>query len=526
MFKTRDAEGGVWKRAYDPRGNVIEAIDPRGNTTQYAYDPSGNLTEITDAKGGKKQIAYNANGQMTQYTDCSGKCSAWVYDEQGQLSEFTDAAGNTIRYLYEVGQLATVIHPDGTEEQFERDAEGRLMRYTDALGRAIHWSYGVAGLLTRRVDAQGNALDYEWDKLGRLHTLTNENGRSMRLEYDPVGRTLSEIGFDAQRTTYHYHSSSGVLAYKENGLRVTAYDFDAMGRMTARRAGRRPGPNASHPSWQREHYAYDNNGRALLATHSEMRLQWFYDKTGNLIREHQHYLALSEPKVAVWRHEYDVLNQRCTTIRPDGQREDVLRYGSGHVHGVLLNQRELVSVERDALHREVRREQGNALTQSQAWDPMGRLTEQTLQREATAERHAHFLSRRGFTYDAASQLTGIDDLTRGVLAYHYDPVGRLTQANSRLGQESFAFDPASNMIDASLASTDTVQSDTGVPVYTYRRTTGVLDNLLREYAGTHYSYDAYGNLSERLHNGVRSRYTWDDFDRLIQYEDERVQVYL
>jgi RHS repeat-associated protein len=135
------------------------------------------------------------------------------------------------------------------------------------------------------------------------------------------------------------------------------------------------------------------------------------------------------------------------------------------------------------------------------------------------------LSRRGFTCDAASQLTGIDDLGRGVLADHYDPVGRLIQAKSRLGQESFAFDPASNMIDAARAPTDTVQSHAGVPVYTYRRTTGVLDNLLREYAGTHYSYDAYGNLSERVHNGVRSRYTWDDFDRLIQYEDERVQVY-
>jgi YD repeat-containing protein len=232
-----------------------------------------------------------------------------------------------------------VIHPDSTEEQFERDAEGRLLRYTDALGRITQWSYSAAGLLTRRVDAQGNTLGYEWDKLGRLHTLINENERSTRFEHDPVGRLLSETGFDAQRTTYHYHSSSGVLAYKKNSLRVTAYDFDAIGRMIERRTGQRPGPNASPSSWQREHYAYDNNGRELLATNSEMRLQWFYDKTGNLIREHQHYLTLSEPKVAVWRHEYDVLNQRCTTTRPDGQREDVLRYVSGHVHGVLLNQR-------------------------------------------------------------------------------------------------------------------------------------------------------------------------------------------
>ncbi|WP_217445048.1 RHS repeat-associated core domain-containing protein [Burkholderia cepacia] len=51
-----------------------------------------------------------------------------------------------------------------------------------------------------------------------------------------------------------------------------------------------------------------------------------------------------------------------------------------------------------------------------------------------------------------------------------------------------------------------------------------LDNLLKQYAGTHYQYDARGNLSKRWHNGKESRYTWDLFDRLTHYEDERLQA--
>ncbi|WP_217445049.1 YD repeat-containing protein [Burkholderia cepacia] len=54
---------------------------------------------------------------------------------------------------------------------------------------------------------------------------------------------------------------------------------------------------------------------------------------------------------------------------------------------------------------------------------------------------------RRYRYDASGQLTDINDTRRGQLAYRYDPVGRLLEAQSRLGHETFAFDPASNLID-------------------------------------------------------------------------------
>ncbi|MBH9702986.1 RHS repeat domain-containing protein, partial [Burkholderia cepacia] len=54
---------------------------------------------------------------------------------------------------------------------------------------------------------------------------------------------------------------------------------------------------------------------------------------------------------------------------------------------------------------------------------------------------------RHYRYDASGQLTNINDTRRGQLAYRYDPVGRLLEAQSRLGLETFDFDPASNLID-------------------------------------------------------------------------------
>ncbi|MEN4922547.1 RHS repeat-associated core domain-containing protein [Achromobacter spanius] len=542
LFKIRDAEGGLWQRDYNPRGYLTETIDPLGNKTEYAYDNAGNPVAIQDARGGQKQLAYDAAGRITRYTDCSGKTSAWAYDELGQLNAFTDAAGNTTCYAYTAGQLVSITHPDQTAEHFERDAEGRLLAHTDALGRRTQWRYTTAGLIAQRSDAAGRTLHYQWDKLGQLTALANENDRQARFVYDPVGRLLEQRGFDDQATRYQYDPASGTLLSTQDGDRVIELKFDAMGRVAQRHARPYAAATTTHTATafaqateaQTERYAYDGNGRLILAENPASRLQWFYDAAGNLTREHQHYQCLPAPVTAVWKHEYNELNLRVATLRPDGHRVSWLTYGSGHVHGMMFDEHELVSFERDDLHREIERHQGNRVVQTQSWDAMGRLSEQGVARMpgmpgtpgtgAGVGGSPQRLLQRAYRYDAAGQLEAIQDSRRGPLAYRYDPVGRLLEAISSLGKETFAFDPASNLLDPT--SAQVIESTLGMagPVYTYRHRSARLDNLLREYAGTHYQYDARGNLIEKLQNGKRSRFEWDLFNRLTGYRNETLRV--
>ncbi|MDD2109515.1 DUF6531 domain-containing protein, partial [Pseudomonas asiatica] len=58
-FKTRDAEGGLWKYDHDQRGNIIETQDPLENKTLYTYNSDNLPIAITDANGGEKKLAYN-----------------------------------------------------------------------------------------------------------------------------------------------------------------------------------------------------------------------------------------------------------------------------------------------------------------------------------------------------------------------------------------------------------------------------------------------------------------------------------
>ncbi|MGC3932874.1 RHS repeat-associated core domain-containing protein [Pseudomonas atacamensis] len=506
LIKISDAEGGQWLREYDDRGNLVEATDPLGNKTEYAYNKAGLPTAIKDANGNEKAIEYNDAGLLAKYVDCSGKTSTWEYDVRGQMICFTDAAGQSTEYEYKNGQLFLIRHPDKTEERFDRDAEGRLLAHVDALGQCTTWSYTAAGLVSERVDAAEQTLRYNWDRLGRLVALENENEQRAHFHYDPLGRLLEETGFDGRTTRYQYDPETGRLSSKFNGQRVIQFNFDSMGRLTDRHA-------SLGGESQSEAYAYDGNGRLVMASNCNSRLNWFHDPAGNLIREHQHYLDLEKPLVAVWKHEYDVLNQRIATVRPDGHKISWLTYGSGHLLALRLDDHDLIAYERDDLHREVARHQGNRLLQTQKWDPAGRLQEQLLGRSDDKA----VLLKREYKYDAVGQLTELNDTRRGPLAYRYDPVGRLISAVSRLASETFSFDPASNLLG------DTV-TQIRRPVDQDKPRSKLLDNLLREHAGTHYEYDERGNLIQRWHNGSYSRMRWDLFDRLVNFDDARLSV--
>jgi RHS repeat-associated protein len=115
---------------------------------------------------------------------------------------------------------------------------------------------------------------------------------------------------------------------------------------------------------------------------------------------------------------------------------------------------------------------------------------------------------RRYCYDASGQLASLEDSRRGLVEYRYDPVGRLLAANSALGHETFAFDPAGNIQVADTAQKEPITRSLPLPK--------LLDNLLKEYAGVRYRYDERGNLVERVQDGKRSEYAWDAFNRMTR----------
>lgn len=262
-----------------------------------------------------------------------------------------------------------------------------------------------------------------------------------------------------------------------------------------------------------------------MAKNSDSKVEWYYDVVGNLVKEH--IQDNQTGKTAVWKHGYDELDNRNKTIRPDGQKIEWLTYGTGHVYGLALNGEDLVSFERDDLHRETARHYANGLSQFEDYDESGSLSQQTIvnghengysnaiAQERNALKETQQLLARVYQYDKAGQLAHIQDSRRGDILYKYDPLGRLLEAKTKLGKETFSFDPASNLLDPYLSTEKKVNPSQKAETkgYGYNR---LVTNVVKEYLDQQFQYDAYGQLVRQKTCKGDLNLEWDVLGRLIK----------
>ncbi|MFS2027507.1 RHS repeat domain-containing protein [Massilia sp. CT11-137] len=179
------------------------------------------------------------------------------------------------------------------------------------------------------------------------------------------------------------------------------------------------------------------------------------------------------------------------TTLPDGRILNNLYYGSGHLHQVNLDGEVITDIERDRAHRMVARTQG-ALVSQFRYDPVGRLLSQTVGEVAST-----IIARK---YDEVGNLVSIDDRRNGVTRYSYDPIGRILSAVQPQSSERFAFDPAHNLLDATVAPVGRVEG-----------------NRIRVYEDKRYDYDGHGNVVEKLvGKHTRMRFEWNPGHQLVR----------
>ena len=473
------------RHRYDERGNRIETITPDGAITRYEVGSHGWPLRITDARGGTAELSYDAAGRLIAYRDCVGSLTRYAYDARGNLLRVIDALDQVTHYHYQrinrEDRLVALTTPDGATERLAYDTLGRLIAHHDANGAATRYTLDAEGRPVRRENALGHTLGYQYDVHGRVLALTNENGAVYRFAWDKADRLVAELGFDARRQDYRYNAAgelveaadgvpydAPLLAAGIAGVLRTRFERDALGRLL-RKIAVKPQPGEK-PVVSTSRYRYDAAGQLIQARNNQARVDLHYTPAGHLARELLHTRGGVTSTLA---HTYDGLGNRLETVLPDGRRLENHVYGSGHVDRISLDGETICQFERDSLHRETVRTQG-ALRSYYERDAVGRLRASQARREIplpaslappgkereTASgrkgRVADSASRsaaaeptiaRHYHYDRAGQLLAIDDARQGRTLYRYDSTGRLLAAHSRHTRETFAFDPASNLLD-------------------------------------------------------------------------------
>jgi type VI secretion system secreted protein VgrG len=179
------------------------------------------------------------------------------------------------------------------------------------------------------------------------------------------------------------------------------------------------------------------------------QITYDYDAAGRRTAETQAHHG------RVWRlqHRLDAIGNRSDTHLSGMGTLSWLRYGSGHVHGVLLDGTPLANFERDALHRTIASTHGS-IAQLFTYTDAGHLASQRLQDlDERGQPRAEPRPWRAWDYDAAGQLIGLHDAWRGDRRYGYDPLARLVNVARQGGElisdvrdEALRYDPAGNLL--------------------------------------------------------------------------------
>ncbi|TVT00188.1 hypothetical protein FNH07_32470 [Amycolatopsis bartoniae] len=480
-----DAPGVVTRYSYDERGNLIAVIAPDGGTTRYRLDERGLVVGITDATGATSLVENDPAGLVVAETDPLGATTRYERDAFGRIVAVVDPLGAADRYGYTVdGRLAWHVFPDGSREQWVYDGEGNNRVHTGPTGAATLGEFTHFDLPSAQISPDGSRVGFTYDPLLRITEVTNEQGRVWRYEYDAAGNLVRETDFSGAVTTFAYDAAGQLVERVRPDGQRTTFSYDLAGNLVAQTVGETTTT-----------FEVSAAGYLMAADNGTTRVSFERDAAGRVLAE-----TVNNRTV---RSAYDAEGRRVRRLTPSGAESTWEYDPAGLPVAVHLSGRSL-RFAHDPVGREVRRTLGPGATLTQTWTPGSQLAAQ-----AITDPSGRIGQQRAYAYRSDGMLTGLRDQATGPRDFTLDVTGRVTGVRAPHGSESYTYDAAGNVTEASWPTAET-------DLLGRRTLTGP---LVTAAGGMRYGHDRRGRvvLRERaLPGGAKLtwRFAWNDEDRL------------
>ena len=511
--------------AYNADGTLNYVQDTDGNRITAGYT-DGHMTSLTHSSGQSLTLTYNAAGHIATITDSANRVTTYHYDASNQyLTSVEDFDGKTTSYTYDTGTsvatthaLTSITRADGSHDYYSYDAKGRLadahrdggandttfaynqgaVSVTDALGNTTVYSFDNRGLLVQVENPLHNIVHYTYDSNFNLTKTTDAAGNEYTNTYDNYGDLLSSTDPLGNTVAYTYLCANDRLASVTDAKgNMTVYGYDGKGNLTS----------TSYADGTVESVAYDPIGNVLSATDRKGQVtQYTHDPAGNVLTAH--FADGTQTTFTYDAHEN-------LTSATDASGTTTLIYDAN-----------------DRLTK-ITYPSGRFLQYS--YDSVGRRTQMVDQTGFTVN----------YTYDALGNLSTLTDGSGGLIVqYTYDILGRLSREDHGNGTYvTYAYDSAGELLhlinyapDGSVNSRFDYTYDSlgrritegtidGAWAYTYdaigQLTHAVFTSTNVNIANQDlaYFYDAAGNRTKTIINGVTTTYTTNNMNEYTQVGD-------
>ncbi|HEV3031688.1 MAG TPA: RHS repeat-associated core domain-containing protein, partial [Polyangia bacterium] len=429
LTRFTNLDGKSWSYRFEHH-RLVESTNPLGHRWRYETNEHGELVHLRNPLGDAERYGWDAEGNLAWFSGPNQAAWYYRYNELGQRTEVRDPAGNVERRSYDTsGNLIESRRPDGSLWRVEYDAAGRPSRWLLPDGTSAAARYNACGQLIERIEPDRSVKRFVWDtEPARILAVEDGVGKRIEYEYDPEGRPSLRRHWDGSELRLEHDSVGSLTAITlPDGGRFT-FEYDVSARLTKR----------TDSDGVVTEYVYDDAGRVVGAKNGASEVTFERDLYGRILKETQDGLAVE--------HGYDLVGRATRLQGPAGPEILTEWTAGGSCSSVSIG-----SLRVAFAHDELGRETGRALPGGgqilQAYDPVGRLTDQAYQppRQQGGGTSAPAGFARHYDYDLAGRMTDAIDAERGRLHYLHDPVGRLCAVQRGDASASFYdFDAADN----------------------------------------------------------------------------------
>ncbi|WP_329087694.1 MULTISPECIES: RHS repeat-associated core domain-containing protein [unclassified Streptosporangium] len=529
------ADDLVTTSVYDDRGLLSATTDPRGNasgatpadfTATLRYDLAGQLVEtkaaqVTIEKNGTAttghptlRYGYNSAGLQTQAVDAEGRTTTSVFDKAGRLTSMTGApytppGGSAITpavsFGYDVaGRQITVTDPRNNVTSTVYDALGRPVKVTEP---------GPSG--------PGGVRVAEYDLLGEQLAVIDPTGARTEATYDGLGRTITQTQIErtpvaaAHITALTYDSAGNLIkrVAPGPGNKTTTYTVNAAGEVTHTIAPATPA--TTNPATRTTTFGYDLMGRQTKVTDAlGNATEAIYDLAGRKTAAKDLTGTDTSTVVRTVGFGYDPAGNPTNTTSSEGyttQRTfDALGRMTSLVEPVSASSSITSTFGYDASGARTRTTDGRGNATWTSYNSLG-LVESVLEPATTAHPNA---ADRTWTslYDTAGNATATLQPGGVRTDRTFDHLNRMT---AETGSGTSVATPA-RAVTYDEAGRVTAIGDYTLE-YNDRSLLTKVSKATNQIAA--YTYDATGNLTQRVDPAGTANYTWDAVDRLNTASD-------
>ncbi len=460
-----------------PNGSVTFLYDifegPTAGTTTLFID---RLEAVEDQTGARASLSWDTGGNRLATIDWNGKSVDNTYTSLGRIATVEDALGNRTSISYNtLGEVTEVENPLGNKTTFAYD-KGRISDFSTPEGNLTEFTYDSAYRLTGATRG-GHTETIEYDACGRPNVHIDPLGNRSTTVYDKVGLPVRAVDALNHTTTTAYDTlgrptkrttpvgSEWTTVYQDSLSKVLR--IDARGSQTI--------------------YTYEGAQLLRWQYPGGVRVTFEYDDCANLTR--------IEDSTGIYSFVYDEANRLRSSVSPLG--------GVGYERDRVGNLAEVTDPDGgfftytydDAGRLEVIENPQEGRT-TWLYDDAGRRTEKLLASGV----------RVSYIYDKDGQITHIRD--------------RRTFPRQRISKFDYTYDARGNRV----VLEEKPVSGSHV-TWTYDSASQLQkENLWNTIANGTVTYDAVGNILNRVIGVHRITYTYDDDNRLRTSDHDTLGV--